>query len=120
VNSKFSQIDDISMSLMTNQIQPKKGALVEIIHTLGQKCELDRNCDTDETKYQKACLNEGKCVTDTNGNPSCDCDETYFYGKYCEHVHPCHPMKNTCGDGKCERFKKSLTPENFICHDSQL
>ena len=96
------------MSLLAKEIQHKKDVLVEIIRTLGQKCELDRNCDTSETKYQKACLNGGKCVTDTNGNPSCDCHETYFYGKYCEHVHPCHPMKNAYGDGKCERSKKYL------------
>ena len=92
---------------------------IKIVNILGAKCELDRNCDTTETKYQKACLNGGKCSTDNNGNPSCNCDETYFYGEYCEHVHPCHPMKNSC-DGYCERSTNSLTPEDFVCHDSQI
>ena len=93
---------------------------IKIVKILGAKCELDRNCYTTETKYQKACLNGGKCSTDTNGNPSCNCDETYFYGEYCEHVHPCHPMKNSCGDGYCERSTNSMTPEDFVCHDSQI
>ena len=105
------------MSLSTNQVIDIN---LTITNVWGQKCELDRNCNHPETDYQKACLNGGKCITDENGNPTCDCKDTNFYGEYCENVHPCHPMKKTCGNRECRKSENSKNPGGYTCNNSQI
>ena len=68
------------------------------IELAGEKCERARTCDDKLNPYQKPCLNGGEClpvVTKKNSDVpyTCNCMKTWFYGDYCEKVHPCHPLK---------------------------
>ena len=76
----------------------EKSCFCKITHA-GKFCESPKTCENSEDfDHQLSCLNNGTCtkvedhVDDVNDLYRCKC-KAGFYGKYCEHIHPCHSFK---------------------------
>jgi len=78
------------------------------ITTLTCKCPPNRYGD--RCQLSCSCQHGGRCIIkEDNSTAICRCDESRFYGKFCENISPCASQPCYMG-GTCERNES-----RFIC-----